>query len=207
MAGALPRDGRQRRDSGTRQEPSPGELAACRTRGGSLLMDATRHFAQQSTHIDDLDGVLLTHAHRDASGGLHAVDRWIDRRGYESLPILAAPDTLALLQHRYRRLVHCELVPGAGEPRTLAKWVVDAVIVPHAEPHVPTYAQRLRRRPRHDRLCGPMSHDRPRSYGTSRRARRSSSSMVRPGAAGSSATSASMPTYRSCALGQWIASC
>ena len=34
-------------------------------------------------------------------------------------------------------------------------------------------------------MC-PMSHDRPRSYGTSRRARRSSSSMVRPGAAGSS---------------------
>jgi hypothetical protein len=114
--------------------------------GGSLLIDATRQFAQQVAHVDDLDGILLTHAHRDACGGLHTLDRWIDRSGYRSLPILAAPDTLTMLRHRYRRLVHCALVPVTpGKPRTLAEWLIDAVIVPHArEPHVPTYAWRLR---------------------------------------------------------------
>jgi hypothetical protein len=110
------------------------------------LIDATRHFAEQSAHINDLDGILLTHAHRDACGGVYALDRWIGRVGYESLPILAAPDTLTSLRQRYRHLVHCDLVPVVpGRRRRLAGWLVDALLVPHArEEQVPTYAWRLR---------------------------------------------------------------
>ena len=32
-----------------------------------LLIDASRHFREQSQELPELDGVLLTHAHRDAT--------------------------------------------------------------------------------------------------------------------------------------------
>jgi phosphoribosyl 1,2-cyclic phosphodiesterase len=113
---------------------------------GSVLIDATRDFMQQVSVVDALDGVLLTHAHRDACGGIPALDRWISSKGRRSLPVLAAPETLALLRRRYRRLGHCELVEvTAGRRLRLAGWRIDALVVPHArERHVPTYAWRLR---------------------------------------------------------------
>lgn len=46
-----------------------------------VLIDATRHFREQSEELPDLDGVLLTHAHRDATGGLAALRRWWTSRG------------------------------------------------------------------------------------------------------------------------------
>jgi len=115
-------------------------------RARRLLIDATRDFEYQATRIDRIDAVLLTHAHRDASGGLPALRSWSRRRHAGPLPVLAHPDTIAALEARYRRLDHCRFFPTrSGSRRRLGAWTVDAVEVPHArEPRVPTYAWRLR---------------------------------------------------------------
>lgn len=38
--------------------------------GLNILIDATRDFVQQTKHIKKIDAVLITHNHKDASGGL-----------------------------------------------------------------------------------------------------------------------------------------
>jgi phosphoribosyl 1,2-cyclic phosphodiesterase len=110
----------------------------------SVLLDVTRDFGVQSRRLRRVDAVLLTHAHRDAAGGIPALGRWLS--GREPVPVLAARDTISALQRRHRRLGHCKFVPVLpGARRQIGTWMVDAIEVPHtADPRVPTYAWRLR---------------------------------------------------------------
>jgi phosphoribosyl 1,2-cyclic phosphodiesterase len=118
----------------------------------SVLIDATRDFEYQAQGVERIDALLLTHAHRDASGGLPALRSWWHPRHLPPLPVLAHPGTIATLQARYRRLDHCRFLPTRpAARRRLGPWRVDALEVPHArEPHFPTYAWRLRARAQGD---------------------------------------------------------
>jgi glyoxylase-like metal-dependent hydrolase (beta-lactamase superfamily II) len=49
--------------------------------GGRILIDATRDFAAQARRLPGIDLVLLTHAHRDASGGIPSLQGWLAARG------------------------------------------------------------------------------------------------------------------------------
>lgn len=111
-----------------------------------ILIDVTRHFERQSQAIDRIDVLLLTHAHRDATGGLPALRSWSLGRNAPPVTVVAHPDTIAALETRYRRLDHCRFAPATpGTHRRIGPFTVDAVEVPHArDPHVPTYAWRLR---------------------------------------------------------------
>jgi phosphoribosyl 1,2-cyclic phosphodiesterase len=113
----------------------------------AVLVDVTRHFPEQSEHVPDLDGVLLTHAHRDAAGGLVALRGWWAERGTMPLRIYGPPQGIALLHERHRRLDGLELIGvDPGRRRRIGALQVVSVEVPHArEDRFRTYAWRLSR--------------------------------------------------------------
>ena len=112
----------------------------------SVLVDVTRHFPAQAATVEHLDAVLLTHAHRDAAGGIAALRRWCEARALPPLSLYASPQALAVLDGRHRRLDHLRLrAVEPRRPRRIGPLQVTAIDVPHArEPRFRTYAWRLR---------------------------------------------------------------
>lgn len=109
-----------------------------------VLVDATRDLEEQLSDADRIGALVLTHAHRDASGGIPALRRL---RGRGAPPVLtfAAPATFAVLEERYARLDHLEQVPvRPGEEHDVGPLHLTAVEVPHARSErFPTYAWRI----------------------------------------------------------------
>jgi hypothetical protein len=62
------------------------------------------------------------------------------------VPVLAAPETVAVVRRRHMRLSHFRFVEmRAGARRIIGEWTIDCREVPHSgDPRVPTYAWRLR---------------------------------------------------------------
>jgi phosphoribosyl 1,2-cyclic phosphodiesterase len=112
--------------------------------GTRVLIDVTRNFAEQRRAIRDRpDAVLLTHAHRDACGGLPAL---ADSAGPDDpMRVYASRATIAAVHRRFRRLDHCEFVPvQPRQRRRIGPLTISAVEVPHArERSIPTFAWRL----------------------------------------------------------------
>jgi phosphoribosyl 1,2-cyclic phosphodiesterase len=116
-----------------------------RERDTTLLLDVTRDFARQAIGLDAVSAVLLTHAHRDACGGIPQLRRWWSQRRRPPIPVLAAAATVAVLRRRFARLDHCRFVPlAAGRRERIGGLTVSPIEVPHAlEPHHPTFAWRV----------------------------------------------------------------
>lgn len=118
-------------------------LAVCNNT--ALLVDVTRDFAVQAPLIDRIDGVLLTHAHRDAAGGIARLRAWCRARGTGPVALYAHPLTLEAVRRRFARLDHLACTPvEEGARYRCGTWGLEALEVPHApDPRTPTYAWRL----------------------------------------------------------------
>jgi phosphoribosyl 1,2-cyclic phosphate phosphodiesterase len=118
-------------------------LATCNET--TLLLDVTRDFALQMPSIRRIDAVLLTHAHRDATGGIARLRAWCREQATGPLALYAHPLTIDALRRRFTRLDHLAfeaVKPGVAYRR--GAWVLEALEVPHApDPRTPTYAWRL----------------------------------------------------------------
>jgi phosphoribosyl 1,2-cyclic phosphodiesterase len=104
------------------------ESSALITAGrAAILIDVTRDFAEQARWLTTLDLALITHPHRDASGGLAQLARWTKT----PLPVWSAPSTIETLRARYRRLEPLQLV-GVRRPRRVGDVSIAPLVVPHA---------------------------------------------------------------------------
>jgi ribonuclease BN (tRNA processing enzyme) len=135
-AEGAPGDGRSRRRESSmlvRADPA------------AVLVDVGRDAEEQLAGVDAVDAVLLTHGHRDASGGLPALSRWWSAGDRPEIPVHAHEATIAAVRRRTRRLAGLELVAVAeGERRSVGPVSVEPLEVPHAhDPRFPTFAWRL----------------------------------------------------------------
>lgn len=132
-SGGTPGTGRSRRR----------ESSALLSDGVSVLIDVTRDFDAQAGAIKAIDAVLLTHAHRDATGGIARLLRWLAARGDDPPALYAHAETIAAIRRRQARLDDLRPVAiMAGRPFRLGPLTACAVEVPHAR-DTPTYAWRV----------------------------------------------------------------
>jgi phosphoribosyl 1,2-cyclic phosphodiesterase len=135
-AGGTPGRGRSRRGESSMLVAADGSI---------ILVDAPAGIECQLADVSSLRAVLLTHAHRDAAGGLAGLRRWCEARAHAPLPVLASPEAIAAVRDRHRRMDR--LKPVAVEPRQRRRAAglrVRSVEVPHArERRYRTYAWRL----------------------------------------------------------------
>lgn len=135
-AGGTPGQGRsERRESSLLVESAAGAVLLDAPAGVERLFDPRR-----------LRAVLLTHAHRDAVGGLLGLARECARLGVGPVRLLASPEALGVVLPRLDP--SGPLRPSALEPgreRRVAGLRARCVEVPHArETRFRTYAWRLR---------------------------------------------------------------
>lgn len=68
----------------------------------NILIDITRNFKKQAQKITTLDAVLVTHAHRDAIGGIKDFIDWQIKKG-GVVPILSLPETIAKIRKKFKK--------------------------------------------------------------------------------------------------------
>ena len=114
-----------------------------------MLLELTRDFGPQSAFVEEIDAVLLTHSHRDASGGVPRLRRWLHERSAEPIDVYASAETIAASRGRYVRLDCCRFIEVRdGERHRVGRVTVTALTVPQAlDPHCPTFAWKLRAGP------------------------------------------------------------
>lgn len=110
----------------------------------AVLVDVTRDFSDQAAGLETIDAVLLTHAHRDAAGGMAQLRRWWLARSRPPIPVHGHPRAIERVRSRHRRLEHCLFQPvEPGPTQHIAGWSVRAVDVPHGGTDFPTVAWRI----------------------------------------------------------------
>ena len=109
-----------------------------------LLVDATTQLGEQIKAVTSLDAVVLTHAHRDAAGGLPLLDRWCNEHHRGPVRLLASPQAIALIEARGGLLSLRLSSVEPGRSRRVAGLAVRATEVPHArDARYRTYAWRV----------------------------------------------------------------
>ncbi len=78
-----------------------------KTDNGSILIDVSRDFNQQSKAINQLKAILITHGHQDAMGGI-AQFKTFSR---SPIPLYTLPRTIKIINKRFKQLKHLRFYP------------------------------------------------------------------------------------------------
>lgn len=92
-----------------------------------LLIDVTTDFKSQAKEIDDLCVVLITHAHKDAIGGISRLRDWMRGRKMESVFLYAEKQTIRVIRNKFKRLDHL-MIRETKPNKTFRLW--DMAITP-----------------------------------------------------------------------------
>lgn len=78
-----------------------------------FLVDASPDFRAQALHfsINEIDGILFTHAHNDHIGGMDDL-RIYSLMSHRKIPCLLSEDTLSGIRKRYHYLLHADAQDG-----------------------------------------------------------------------------------------------
>ena len=120
---------------------TPGEGRTGRTESSVLvessdatvLIDVSGDFEKQAKHLERVpDAILLTHAHRDAMGGIAALGRWMNDPN-TPLPLYATEKSIDIVRDRFSGVGHCDFrVFEPGDRLRVGDWTVSCHDVPHA---------------------------------------------------------------------------
>lgn len=110
----------------------------------NILIDVTRDFSKQAENFDQLDAVLITHAHIDASGGIPLLNNFQKSKN-KSIQSYAHRKTIKKILHRYKKVEHCRFHPiSERETVKIGSWIIEPLEIPHSfDPDFPTLAWKL----------------------------------------------------------------
>lgn len=106
----------------------------------NILIDATPDFVEQISRekVSRISAVFLTHAHGDASGGLHQLGAWIKKQRLESVPLYAHPSTIVTLRARIPEGIIPFPTKSFGKIK-IAKQSIQCLPVNHGMHHIATF--------------------------------------------------------------------
>lgn len=113
--------------------------ALIRTKNLKILIDITRDFQMQSKWIKRVDAILITHAHKDAIGGINQL------RGIQ-IPLYSLPLTIAKIKQKFKQTANLELIPiKSFKPFHIDEIKVTPFKVSHSiQPGFPTLGFQIR---------------------------------------------------------------
>lgn len=77
--------------------------ALVKTAKASILIDVTTFFAHQLKWIKKVDAILITHAHKDAVGGINQLVSWMGRKNIAGVPLFSHPQTIRKIREHFSK--------------------------------------------------------------------------------------------------------
>lgn len=106
-----------------------------------VLIDVTRDFNKQTKMLPKtLDAILITHAHKDAIGGMNQLVSWMDKRSIANIKLFSHPLTIKKIRERFQKLNPLILnAIESGHKFEIGNVIVTPFLVEHSiQPGFPT---------------------------------------------------------------------
>lgn len=114
--------------------------ALLKTSSGNILIDVTNFFTNQARWIKAIDAILITHAHKDAIGGMRQLVSWMKRKNISQIPLFSHYQTIEKIKVRFQKTDPLVLTAvKSGRPFKIGQVTVTPFLVKHSiQPGFPT---------------------------------------------------------------------
>lgn len=69
-----------------------------------VLIDVTNFFSKQAKWINDIDVIFITHAHKDAIGGINQLITWMYKRKINGISLYSHHQTVKRIQNQFKKI-------------------------------------------------------------------------------------------------------